>query len=101
MEKDLELSPNLPDCSKDSRKVFALVYIYNWSSLVFSLWHYRYKNLNILRTVHNFSTKKKIFNLYLRWHILKNYRFVAEVTLKKWMQKILDTVIGEKQKLLK
>ena len=28
IEKDLELSPSPPNCLKDSRKVFALVYIY-------------------------------------------------------------------------
>ena len=41
------------------------------------------QNLNILRTTHNFSTKKKkILNLYFRWHILRSNCFVAEVTLK-------------------
>ena len=30
---------------------------------------------------HNFSTKsKKILNLCLTWHILRSYRFVADVT---------------------
>ena len=40
----------------------------------------KYKNLNILRTEHNFSTKKKILNLCLGWHILRSYRLVKEVT---------------------
>ena len=39
----------------------------------------------------------KILNLYMRWHILRNYCFVAEVTSKNWMQKTLDTIIGQKQ----
>ena len=29
-----------------------------------------------------FPQNKKIFNLSLRWHILRSYRFVAEVTFK-------------------
>ena len=29
-----------------------------------------------------FYETKKILNLYLRWHILRSYRFVAEVTFK-------------------
>ena len=32
---------------------------------------------------HNFSTKKKILNQCLRWHTLRGYRFVAEVTFKR------------------
>ena len=48
-----------------------------------------------------FENGKKIFNLCLRWHILRNNCFVAEVTFKNRMQKTLDTIIGEKQKLLK
>ena len=48
-----------------------------------------------------FLWNKKILNLCLRWHILRNYHFVAEVTFMNWMQKTLDTIIGEKQKLLK
>ena len=40
--------------------------------------------MNILRTEHNFSSKlKKILNLCLRWHILRIYHFVAEVTFKR------------------
>ena len=48
-----------------------------------------------------FLWNKNILNLFLRWHILRNYNFVAEVTFMNWMQKTLDTIIGEKQKLLK
>ena len=48
-----------------------------------------------------FLWSKKILNLCLRWHILRNYHFMAEVTFKNWMQKTLDTITGEKQKLLK
>ena len=32
-----------------------------------------------------FLRNKKILNLCLRWHILRNYRFVAEVTFNKNM----------------
>ena len=39
------------------------------------------QKLNNLRTEHNFSTK--ILNLCFRWHILRSYRFVVEVTFKK------------------
>ena len=48
-----------------------------------------------------FLWNEKILNLCLRWQILRNYHFVAAVTFKNWMQKTLDTIIGEKQKLLK
>ena len=48
-----------------------------------------------------FLWNKKILDLRLRWHILRNYHFVAEVTFTNWMQKALDTIIGKKQKLLK
>ena len=48
-----------------------------------------------------FLWNKTILNLCLTWHILRNYRFVAEITFKNWMQKTLGTIIGEKQKLLK
>ena len=34
-----------------------------------------------------FLWNKKILNLCLRWHILRNYHFLAEVTFKNWMQK--------------
>ena len=40
------------------------------------------KNLNILRTEHKFAMKQKKFNLCLRWHILRSYHSVAEVTFK-------------------
>ena len=39
------------------------------------------QKLNNLRTEHNFSTK--ILNLCFRWHILRSYRFVAEVTFNR------------------
>ena len=40
------------------------------------------KNLNILRTEYNFLRNNKILNLGFRWHILRSYCFVAEVTFK-------------------
>ena len=39
--------------------------------------------MNTLKTEHNFLRDKKILNLYLRWHILRSYRFLAEATFKK------------------
>ena len=41
------------------------------------------------------------FSMCLKWHILRNYHFVAEITFMNWIQKTLDAMIGEKQKLLK
>ena len=43
----------------------------------------KYKNLNILRTV-IFLRNKKIINLCLRLHILRNYCFVGKVTFKNY-----------------
>ena len=40
------------------------------------------KTWNISRTEHGFSMKQKILNLCLIWHILRSYRFVADVTLR-------------------
>ena len=40
-------------------------------------------NLNISRMEHNFSMKQKILNLCLRWHILRSYCFVVEVTFEE------------------
>ena len=48
-----------------------------------------------------FLWNKEILNLCLRWYILRNYHFVADATFMNWMRKTLDTIIGEKQKLLK
>ena len=39
--------------------------------------------------------KKKNLNMCLIWQILRNYYFVTAVTFKIWMQKTLDTIIGE------
>ena len=48
-----------------------------------------------------FLWNKKVLNLCLRWHILRNYHFAAEVTFMKWMQKTLDAIIGEKTEAIK
>ena len=37
---------------------------------------------NTSRMEHNYSLKQKILNLCFRWHILRNYRFLAEVSFK-------------------
>ena len=42
----------------------------------------KYKNLNILRTEHNFLGNKKILHMCFKWYILRSDRFVAEVTFK-------------------
>ena len=34
-----------------------------------------------------FLRNKKILNLSLRWHILRSYRFIVEVTVKWWSSK--------------
>ena len=48
-----------------------------------------------------FLWNRKILKLCLRWHILRNHHFLAEVTFTNWMQKTLDTIIVVKQKILK
>ena len=40
------------------------------------------QKLEHLRTERNFSMKQKNSQLCLRWHILRSYRFVADVTFK-------------------
>ena len=43
---------------------------------------------------HNFSMKQKILNLCLRWHILRSYCFVAEVTFNQLMIEIFKCLKG-------
>ena len=54
-------------------------------------WRYRFVNHGIVKNTKtwlswewniNFLQNKKILNLYLRWHILRSYRFIAEATFK-------------------
>ena len=111
IEKDLELSHSLPNCSKDSWKLLPLFRSINWPSLVIyrdAVWKIYSKMCpvsftNILHDVIDlvnrgmvkktrtwiswewnitFLQNKKILNLCLRWHILNGYRFIAEVTFK-------------------
>ena len=105
IKKDLESSRSPPNCSKDYWKLLPLFISINWLSLV-TLWvvvqkiyskmhlvsctdlvnHGMVKNTktwiswerNII-----FLRNKKILNLWFRRHILRSYRFVAEVTFKK------------------
>ena len=49
-------------------------------------WISRERNITFLRN-------KKFFKLCLRWHILRSYRFAAEVTLKPCFQEFNLTCI--------
>ena len=112
MEKDLEPNPSAPNCSKDYRKLLPQLIFINWPSLV-TLWvvvqqiyskMYLVSCTNTLRDITDsvkhemvintkiwisweqniiFLQYKKILNLCLRWHILRSYCFVAEVTFIK------------------
>ena len=109
INKDLELSPSSPNCSKHYWKLLPLLVCIDWSSLVTSCVVFQkiYSKMYIVsytvilivtsdsvnhRMAINTKTwitwerniiflwSKKILNLCLRWHILRSYRFVAEVT---------------------
>ena len=112
IKKDLESSRSPPNCSKDYRKLLPLLISINWPSLVTS-WvvvqkiyskmhlvsctntHHDVTDLVNHGMVKNTKTwiswerniiflrNKKILNLWFRRHILRSYRFVAEVTFKK------------------
>ena len=112
IEKDLRLSPSPPNCSNDSWKLLPLFISIDWPSLV-TLWlvvqkiyskmqpvsctdtHHEVTDLVNHRIVENTKTwiswewnitflqNKKILNLCLKWHILRDYHFVAEVTFKQ------------------
>ena len=111
MKKDLEHIHSPPNCSKDYWKLLPLVIFINWPSLVTSwvvVWkiHSEMHLISCTNThsdvtdsvnhgmVKNRKTQiswqrniiflrnKKILNLCLRWHILRSYCFVAEVTFK-------------------
>ena len=111
IEKDLGLSPSPPNWSKYSWKLFYLHISINSPCLV-TEWvvvqkiyskihpvsctntHHDVTDLVNHGMVKNTKTwiswerniiflwNKKILNLWLRWHILRSYRFVAEVTFK-------------------
>ena len=102
------LNPSPPDCSKDSWKIIALVFIYqlaNFGDLmsygskdIFKyapcLFHHDVTdmvNQDMAKDTKiwvswewnvNFLWNKKILNIYLRWHISRNYCFVAEVIFR-------------------
>ena len=110
IEKDLELSPRPPNCSKNSFKLLFLFISINWPSLV-TLWvvvqeiyskihpilstntHHDVTdlaNFGMLKSRKtwiswewniNFIRNKKFLNLCIIWHIFRSYRFVAELTL--------------------
>ena len=112
IEKDLRLSPSPPNCSNDSWKLLPLFISINWPRLV-TLWlvvqkmyskmqpvsctdtHHEVTDLVNHRIVENTKTwiswewnitflqNKKILNLCLKWHILRDYHFAAEVTFKQ------------------
>ena len=104
-------SPSPPNCSKDYWKLLLLLIFINWPSLVTSwvvilkiysklyLVSWTNTHLDITDSVNHemvqntktwitweqnkiFLWNQKIINLWLRWHILRSYRFVAEVTFK-------------------
>ena len=107
--KDLELSHRPLNCSKDSWKLLPLYISISWSSLVTSR-VLVYKMSSKIRPVSRANThhdvtefenngiakntktwiswernifflrNEKILNLYLKWHILRSYRSVTEVT---------------------
>ena len=109
--KDLVPSPSHPNCSKEYWKLLPLLISINWPSLVTS-WvvvqniylkmhvvsstntHHDVRDLLNHGMVKNkkpwiswerniiFLRNKKILNVCFRWHILRSYRFIAEVTFK-------------------
>ena len=107
IKKDLELSPSPPNCSKDSWKLLVLFCLYLstgqvwwinefWSKIyiqecsctctnnhldVTNLANHGMVILNIMKTENSFSME--FLNLFLRWHILRSYLFVAKVTFIK------------------
>ena len=123
MEKDLEPSPSPPNCLKDYLKLLPLLISINWPNLVTS-WVavqkiYSKRLLISCTNTHRdvtdsgnhgmvkytktwiswerniiFLRNKKILNLCLRWHILRSYRFVAEVTFKREIAKFSDDPLG-------
>ena len=112
IEKDLEFSPSPSNCSKDSWELLPLLISINWPSLV-TEWvvvqklypkthlvsctsthhdvtdlvnHGKVKNTKTWITWERnitFYEIKKILCLYIRWYILRNYRFIAGVTFNK------------------
>ena len=112
---DIELSPSPPNYSKDSWKLLPSFVSINWPSLVTEWFivqkiyskmhpdsctniHHDVTDLVNLGLVENtkmwiswernmtFLRNKKILNLCLRWHILRSYCFVAEVTFKNLLK---------------
>ena len=65
-----------------SRVLILIMKLYSsWRHRFSKSWDsWKYKNLKISKTEISFPWNKKILNLCLRWHILKSYHFVAEVT---------------------
>ena len=73
-------------------KMHRLIYYYlSWHHRFVKSWDsWKYKSLDISRMEHNFSMKK--INLCLRWHILRSYCFVVEITFKRdFICELLDT----------
>ena len=112
IKKDLEPSPSLPNCSKDYLKLLPLLMSINWPSLVTSwvvvqkksskmyLVSFTNSHCDVTDTVIHgmvkntkpwiswernisFLWNQKILNLCHRWHNLRSYCFVAEVTFNK------------------
>ena len=121
IKKDLEASTSPPNCSKDYWKLLLLLISINWPVLVTSWaavekiylemhlvsWtniHHDIKDLVNHGMVKNakiwiswerkiiFLWNKNFFNLCSRWHTLRSYRFVVEVTFKACLKTVC---IGE------
>ena len=118
MEKDLRPSPSPPNCLKDYWKLLPLLISINWPSLVIS-WvvvqkiyskMYLISCTNSHRDVTDsvnhgmakntktwiswkrniiFLRNKKILNRCLRWHTLRSYHFVADVTFNLLSNQLL------------
>ena len=118
----MDPSPSPPNFSKDYWKLLPLLISINWPSLVTSwvLVQKIYSKMNLVSCTNThcdvidlvnhgkvkntktwvsseqniiFLRNKKILNLCFRWHILRSYHFVAEVTFnenKKINEKLTD-----------
>ena len=129
IEKGLKSSPSLPNCSKDYWKLLSLLISINWPSLVASwfvvqkiyskmhlvswtnthrdgtdlvnhgmvkntkTWISRERNITFLKN-------KKILKLCLRWRILRNYRFLAEVTFNTNRKKQCKQFLMSTEKIM-
>ena len=106
IEKGQELSTSPPNLSNDFRKILSLLIFINWPSLV-GYWvvvqkiylkmhsvlctnaHHDVTDLvnhGMVKNTKTWISRERnitfLWNMCLRWHILRSYRFVVEVTFK-------------------